>query len=431
MLGTMIAAMALLTATSANAHSGGTQTTQQDTTAQQRLTTRANEAVAVLKSERPAEEVFAPAFLAQVSPAQLQQVSAQLTTVHGALLGVEEVTPTGPNSASIALRFEKATGRGVMTLAADAPHLVIGLQLQSFAVAGDSAAKVEADLEALPGTVNAWFGPLDAGEPVLSLNADRPLALGSAFKLYVLAALARSVAEGRHRWDEIVPLTARSFPSGVTQDWPQGAPVTLQTLATLMLQISDNTATDQLIAVLGRPVVEAELRRTDADAARTLPFMTTREMFLIKSDPQLRASYQAATEAERRRILAGLGSRDAPTATVAAAFGGSPLAIDSVEWFASPESLRRLMRTLADPQFERARSLMTANRNLDERAASKWSYVGYKGGSEPGVLNLTWLLQDNAGRWHMLTLGWNNPAAPVDTATLDALAKRLLALPMP
>mgnify|MGYP006189150397 CR=1 FL=1 len=43
-----------------------------------------------------------------------------------------------------------------------------------------------------------------------------------------------------------------------------------------------------------------------------------------------------------------------------------------------------------------------------------WGYVGFKGGSEPGVLNYTWLLTDKQGRDWVLTLGWNNPAAVID-----------------
>ena len=46
----------------------------------------------------------------------------------------------------------------------------------------------------------------------------------------------------------------------MAQDWPKGAPVTLHTLATLMISISDNTATDQLIAIVGRDAIAEELR---------------------------------------------------------------------------------------------------------------------------------------------------------------------------
>ncbi len=44
-----------------------------------------------------------------------------------------------------------------------------------------------------------------------------------------------------------------------------------------------------------------------------------------------------------------------------------------------------------------------------------FSYVGYKGGSEPGVLTLGWLLRrasDNA--WVVVTLGFADTAQPID-----------------
>jgi len=44
------------------------------------------------------------------------------------------------------------------------------------------------------------------------------------------------------------------------------------------------------------------------------------------------------------------------------------------------------------------------------------------------VLNLTWLLQDEADRWHVLVLSWNNPDAPVTSAELQLLAQRILPL---
>ena len=40
--------------------------------------------------------------------------------------------------------------------------------------------------------------------------------------------------------------------------------------------------------------------------------------------------------------------------------------------------------------------------------------AGYKGGSEPGVLNYSWLLRRPSGAWYAVTVSWNNPAAAVD-----------------
>ena len=55
-------------------------------------------------------------------------------------------------------------------------------------------------------------------------------------------------------------------------------------------------------------------------------------------------------------------------------------------------------------------------------------YVGFKGGSEPGVINLTWLVRSRAGAWHAVTGSWNDPQAPVDEARFAALMQRSLQL---
>src|SRR5690606_30405286 len=71
---------------------------------------------------------------------------------------------------------------------------------------------------------------------------EAELAVGSAFKLGVLKALKDQIAAGQHSWDEVAELAASdiSMPSGMIQAWPVGAPLTLHTLAALMISISDN-----------------------------------------------------------------------------------------------------------------------------------------------------------------------------------------------
>ncbi|WP_373047449.1 serine hydrolase [Vulgatibacter sp.] len=88
----------------------------------------------------------------------------------------------------------------------------------------------------------------------------------------VVAELVRATEAGERRWDEVVRLApeAYSLPSVLLQDWPAGAPVTLQTLATLMISRSDNTATDQLVHLLGRERIEAMLVATWNDPAANL-----------------------------------------------------------------------------------------------------------------------------------------------------------------
>jgi hypothetical protein len=54
--------------------------------------------------------------------------------------------------------------------------------------------------------------------------------------------------------------------------------------------------------------------------------------------------------------------------------------------------------------------------------------VGFKGGSEAGVLNLSFLLRREDGAWFAVAATWNDPTAAVDEARLIALTSRLLAL---
>jgi hypothetical protein len=56
----------------------------------------------------------------------------------------------------------------------------------------------------------------------------------------------------------------------------------------------------------------------------------------------------------------------------------------------------------------------------------RWSYIGYKGGSEPGVLNMTYLLQATKGQWFAMSITWNNSQAPLDNGKIFALVQRAL-----
>lgn len=394
------------------------------------LETRSAQIVAVINGELAPEAVFTDAFLAQVPAAQFKAISQQLTSQFGAALAVESVDPPTGTQAALAIRLERAIARGSIAIDPGSDNRIAGLLFQSFDPVGDSQAKIEADLAALPGSISVWFGPLDGGTPVISIAPDTPMALGSTFKLYVLAALAEEVAAGKRAWSDVVTLDARSFPSGQMQDWPQGAPVTLHTLASMMISISDNTATDQLIKVLGRDAVLALLRRTGHTApALNDPFMTTREMFLLKGgDPARLEAYRSGDAATRKVILAGLEQELVSLDQIQRVFLGGPTAID-VEWLASAKDLVKLLATLRRTGSAEAFGIMAINPSASPAIREKWAYVGYKGGSEPGVLNFTWLLTDKAGRDHALVLSWNNAEAALDQSALELIGQRILALP--
>ncbi|OBV12626.1 putative beta-lactamase [Erythrobacter dokdonensis DSW-74] len=402
------------------------------------LEQRSEQVVAVLRGEQAPEDLFSKEFLAAVPAAQLKALNASLASQFGEAVEVTKLDPREGTSAILEIRFERGLAKGPIVLDPAQDNRVSGLrftQIEPLAVADDTPARITADLAALPGSVNAWFAPLDGGAPVISLGADQPLALGSAFKLYVLAALAEDVKVGRRKWSDVVPLTEKSYPSGQLQDWPKGAPVTLHTLASLMIAISDNTATDQLITVLGKKRILKLMKESGHhNPALNTPFLTTRELFLLKaSDDMTISSWRSGSVTERAATTAANVAESmvepVPLEDVNAAFGNGPKAID-IEWFASPADLARLfahMRRTADPG---AFDILAINPSANgETIRASWPYIGFKGGSEPGVLNYTWLLTDTAGRDWVLTLGWNNPEAVLDEGKLNAIAQRILLLP--
>ena len=395
----------------------------------QSLDDRAADAVLVLNGTKPADEVFVPAFLAAISANELRALGTTLEAQFGKLLAVEKVAPGSvPGSATIALRFERAIGQGVMQLETKEPFRITGLRLTSFDPLGDGPDQIARDLESLPGETSVVLTRLGDDRPLFALHADRQLAIGSTMKLYVLSALAREIGDGKRAWADVVPLGVKSLPSGQTQAWPDKSPVTLHTLATLMISVSDNTATDTLITLLGHEAIEAEMRAAGhGQPDLNVPFMTTRQSFLLKGgDTGQLYTYAHANEMDRKDMLADLAGAELDSAKIMAAFAEGPRAID-VEWFASADDIARIFARIQALPDRTALDILAINPSLGD-AGTRWTYAGYKGGSEPGVLNLSWLLQDKTGAWHVLSMGWNNARAAVDQQTFALIGQRLLRL---
>lgn len=302
------------------------------------------------------------------------------------------------------------------------------------AAAQPAAADVRAvfgEMVGLPGEVSLAAARLEEAGPAdfLTEKADRPMAVGSAFKLFVLAELVRQVKSGERRWSDVVPLGTPSLPSGLLQDWPKGSPITLHSLAALMVSRSDNSAADTLLTVLGRDKVERLLPELGVRAPeRNRPFLSTREAFALKfGDPALLGRWKAAGEAGRRALLPQLERFD-PAALDPKRIGGRPREIGTVEWFASAADLVRTLDWLRRSGDRTALDLLAINTGLGRGLAKDFDYFGFKGGSEPGVLNLSFLLRARSGRWMAVSATWNNEAAPLDEARFAALMGRLIAL---
>ncbi|HOT28024.1 MAG TPA: serine hydrolase [Candidatus Ozemobacteraceae bacterium] len=278
----------------------------------------------------------------------------------------------------------------------------------------DDPSTLAAEFAKLSGKVSVTVRR-DDRENLVSIDSDTPLAVGSAFKLYVLKALVRAVAAGNMRPDTVVSLRPewQSLPTGVTQDWPAGTPVTLATLANLMISISDNTATDHLIHTLGREAVEA------IAPERMRPFLTTFDLFRLKySNDTARAErFAKADVATRRAMLAELGTAPVSIADIRT----TPFHVDTIEWHATTDELCRVLFEL------REHPAVGINPGLVRK--NQWRRVAFKGGSEPGVLNYTISLQKaQASPTYVLSATINDTAHEVNTASFTELVTRLISL---
>jgi hypothetical protein len=153
-------------------------------------------------------------------------------------------------------------------------------------------------------------------------------------------------------------------------------------------------------------------------------------MFVIKigTDKTLPDRYLAATIDERRAMLDGPVAEGAID-YFAVSIWSTPRHIDDIEWFATTPELCAVMADLhrheqSQPEVGAA---LRINPGLPCMKAD-WPSVAYKGGSEPGVLNLTWLLQRNDGAFYTLSITWNDPTAKIDEATLLDIAAEAIGL---
>jgi beta-lactamase class A len=343
-----------------------------------------------LFTEPVQKEWFAKSFLQTVPFEQIDPILQDLIGQYGAY---QEVKPDGQKFQVI---LEKASVPTSISL--DDEGKIIGLFLEPPVPILTTLEEAIEQFENLPGQVSLLI--LKEGQVLAALNPETPLAVGSAFKLAILQALQAQIEAGEHSWDEVIALKPqwKSLPSGILQDWPDGSMLTLETLASLMISQSDNTATDALLEIVGREKVEAL-------SPNNRPFLSTREAFLLK-DPNNQSfleTFLSGDTAAKRAVVDSLGKQ----AIDPDMLWTEPKALE-VEWFFTTQELCTFMTHLEDIP------LMSINPGI--RQTQNWQNVSYKGGSEPGVINMTIGLRHQTGKSYCVSATWN------DTKVLDDVA---------
>lgn len=270
------------------------------------------------------------------------------------------------------------------------------------------------------------------GGAIESVNGGDRQPLASGFKLYVLGALEAAVRAGSAKWDEMLAIRDdwKSFPTGTMHTEPAGKEFPLSHYAAKMISISDNTATDHLIYRLGRAAVEAQLKPMgNSFPALNMPFLSTLELFKLRWGvaPAVTQSYIAASETDRRTMLS---TTIASTPSWKIGTNGVsllvPKHINDVEWFGSTDGQCAALEKLHERNSPEVEKILSANQPLVD--PGKFKYAGFKGGSEPGVLTLSYLLQGPTGKWGCLSVAWHDEARIVNSAILYDFVRKALTL---
>jgi beta-lactamase class A len=378
------------------------------------------------------DTVFSEQFLRQVPPYGLTTIAQQMMREAGPCTGMRIVERKTAHQ----VWAEAATEKGftipvLLTVASTPPYRIEGLFLRPPVKAQTSLNDLLTTIRGLKGRISLTITDCTKGTALAAIDSAAYLPIGSTFKLYVLGELARQIQQGTHRWQEVVEFDSswQSLPSGRLHTWPHGSPLTLHTLASMMISESDNTATDMLIRLLGPDrIAQHQAAMGHAQPLLNQPFLTTLQAFKLKYADTVSAntymqSSSSARSALLRHIDTAVSRNDIQLTT-------RIVHVDSIEWFATTAELCRAMvwfRGMAQ-QTGDSTALDILGINTGIPVASTWKRVAYKGGSEPGVINMTHMLQHASGTWYAVSATWMDTDSGIDEAAFAGHVEQVISM---
>ena len=137
--------------------------------------------------------------------------------------------------------------------------------------AGDLEARLLEMSKQIDGRIALYARNLDSGREV-GINADEPVRTASTIKLPIACAVAKFVAEGEHAWSDrlIVQAADKVSGSGVLADLSDGESISLRDATTLMIIVSDNTATNLILDHVGGDPVNDYLASLGLERTRVM-----------------------------------------------------------------------------------------------------------------------------------------------------------------
>ncbi|MEV0346848.1 serine hydrolase [Nonomuraea sp. NPDC050680] len=369
-------------------------------------------------------EHLAPAFLEQIPADKFNQTLAGLRGIQ-----LQKIIGAAPTDLIAHVLVGAHTYK--LTFSVDAKGKIDGMLFtepatpQPSPTSWDELDRRAAKAAARVGFLAAEVKPDGTCRPVHAIAGGQARPLGSMFKLYVLGAVAKKIKQGRFSWDTAMTIKPElKSPGGQLEGRPDNSQVPVLEAAKLMIGISDNTGADLLLHQAGRTAVEDRVRAWRGQVKRNTPFLTTRELFTLKGAdyPRYSKEYLSRDTAGRRDYLSAVVGKLPLSSIIPWA---EPRELDTVEWFGSPADICRAYAGLAKSRDKRVGEVMSQSTGGIKLPAKEWPTVWFKGGSEQGVLDLSYLARTPSGRTFMVTAMASDPSSALQE---DQVYEELVAL---
>lgn len=130
-------------------------------------------------------------------------------------------------------------------------------------------AAIQKEVDAFPGTAGVFAKNITTGEEV-AFDPDTVRPTASTFKVPVMIELFRQVEAGEASLDAMLTADASNATkgSGVLRDLSSGITLRAEDVATLMIVVSDNQATNMLLDYLGMDKINATLAKNGFEKTR-------------------------------------------------------------------------------------------------------------------------------------------------------------------
>lgn len=357
------------------------------------------------------EDYFSKTFVNKVKIEDLISIFSNIYNDSGSCTEATLITPS-----KFILKTQLADQRFIITL--DEKNLINGLQYlgrSEPSVKISDKQSILNEFNKLGGISSLIIKDFSKSSPLLEINSNARIALGSEFKLYILHYLNQQILNSKLNWSDKLKIQEeiKSLPSGILQNYPDGTELTLNQIASLMIAISDNTATDHLINFLSKENIESSMIGFNSYLDENTPLLSTMDMFRFRTLDSTQVNKYMNLPVKQKRIYLESLKHELSRNDVATKLANwdQPKDIQKVEWFANVNDICSVVQDIQTQAVSNSAILDILSNNVPFvwiEDNPSFEYIGYKGGSEPGVLTMTFLVKTKSHKWGCISMGINN-----------------------